>query len=112
MIGFTLYQASLSAVITLLVGSSIAYLLHLYNFKLKNMLFLLTAIPFMLPTVVVATGFNSLLGPNGVVNLLYSAISQSPKPLIVFTGTIWAIVAAHVFYNATIVIRMVKNTLD
>jgi thiamine transport system permease protein len=111
-IGFTLYQASLSAGITLLVGTPIAYLLHLYNFKLKNKLFLLTAIPFMLPTVVVATGFNSLLGPNGVVNLLNSAISQSPKPLIGFMGTIWAIVAAHVFYNATIVIRMVKNTLD
>lgn len=111
-VGFTIFQASLSSILTLLVGIPSAYFLTRYDFKLKNTLFLITAIPFMLPTVVVATGFNALIGPNGVVNIILSSISHSIKPLIPFTGTLWAIVIAHIFYNATIVIRMVKNALE
>jgi thiamine transport system permease protein len=59
----------------------------------------------MLPTVVVAAGFNALLGPRGFLSILL------PHSSINFTGTLAAILLAHVFYNTTIVIRIVGNAL-
>ncbi|MGC1374803.1 MAG: ABC transporter permease subunit, partial [Anaerolineales bacterium] len=111
-LGFTFYQAALSTLLTLLLGLPLAYLFARYDFPGKSALRALTAVPFMLPTVVVAAGFNALLGPRGWVNLFLANTAISP---VVFVGTLGAILAAHVFYNTTIVIRLVGNawgTLD
>ena len=111
-VAFTLLQAGASAGLTLLLGIPAGYLFYRYDFPYKKLLYLATAVPFMLPTVVVASGFNGLLGPSGVFNWLYKLASGQPQPLFAFTGTLWAIFAAHVFYNATIVIRMVRGSLE
>jgi len=115
---FTFYQAILSTLLTLLVGLPSAYLFARYDFRGKSLLRALTAVPFMLPTVVVAAGFNALLGPRGWINIgftdllsffHYPLIPSSPIP---FIGTLGAILLAHVFYNTTIVIRIVGNALS
>src|SRR5512141_530638 len=62
---FTTYQAVLSVLLTLALGLPAAFLFGRYLFRGKSFLRLLTAIPFMLPTVVVAAGFNAFLGPRG-----------------------------------------------
>ena len=103
---FTFYQAALSTLLTLLLGLPAAYLFARYNFPGKSILRALTAIPFMLPTVVVAAGFSALLGPRGLVHSLF------PESNFQFIGTLTAILIAHVFYNTTIVIRMVTNVLS
>src|SRR5687768_17359305 len=99
-LGFTFYQATLSTLLTLLLGLPSAYLFARYEFRGKSLLRALTAVPFMLPTVVVAAGFNALLGPSGLI------------PSFNFIGTLTAILIAHVFYNTTIIIRVVENTLS
>ena len=66
---FHFYQATLSTLLTLLLGLPSAYLFARYDFRGKSLLRALTAVPFMLPTVVVAAGFNALLGPRGWLNL-------------------------------------------
>src|SRR5581483_6847475 len=115
---FTFYQAILSTLLTLLIGLPSAYLFAHFEFRGKSLLRALTAVPFMLPTVVVAAGFNALLGPRGWVNLglanLFARLhhSLSPSPFIPFIGTLGAILLAHVFYNTTIVIRIVGNALS
>ena len=103
---FTFYQATLSLLLTLLLGLPSAYLFARYDFRGKPLLRALTAVPFMLPTVVVAAGFSALLGPRG---LIHTILTLSSLP---FTGTLWAILIAHVFYNTTIVIRLVGNALS
>ena len=108
---FTLYQAFLSTLLTLLIGLPAAYLIARFDFRGKSLLRLLTAIPFMLPTVVVAAGFNALLGPRGWINLGLMRLFGLDSPPIVFVFTLWAILLAHVFYNTTIVIRVVGNAL-
>ncbi len=105
-LGFTFTQALASTLLTLLFGLPLAFLFTRYDFPLKPLLRMLTAIPFMLPTVVVAAGFNALLGPHGWLNLL---LAESGLPAIAFIGTFGAILTAHVFYNATIVIRLVGD---
>lgn len=108
-LGFTFYQAFASTLITLAFGLPLAFLFARYDFPLKPFLRTLTAIPFMLPTVVVAAGFNALLGPRGWLNLLLAEVGL---PTIAFIGTFGAILTAHIFYNTTIVIRLVGDALS
>ncbi len=103
---FTFYQAILSTVLTLLLGLPSAFLFARYDFRGKSLLRALTAVPFMLPTVVVAAGFNALLGPRGLIHTLFPLSSFN------FVGTLTAILIAHVFYNTTIIIRVVGNALS
>ena len=99
-LSFTFYQATLSTLLTILLGLPSAYLFARFEFRGKSLLRALTAVPFMLPTVVVAAGFNALLGPRGLI------------PSFNFIGTLTAILIAHIFYNTTIIIRVVENALS
>lgn len=108
-IGFTVWQALLSTSLTLLIGLPGAYLFARFRFPGKPVLRALTAVPFVLPTVVVAAAFNALLGPGGWVNsILVQSLGLSAPP-IRFVNTFGAILTAHVFYNTTIVLRMVGD---
>jgi thiamine transport system permease protein len=106
-LGFTLYQAIISTLLTLGVGLPAAYLFAHFSFRGKEILRALTTVPFILPTVVVAAAFNALLGPRGWLNLGLMGLLHLDQPPIPFLYSFWAILVAHVFYNTTIVIRMV-----
>lgn len=108
---FTFYQAFLSTLLTLALGLPVAFLFTRYEFRLKAFLRTLIAIPFMLPTVVVAAGFTALLGPRGWLNLGLMRLFGLANPPILFAGTLGAILLAHIFYNTTIVVRIVGNAL-
>ena len=103
---FTFYQAILSTLLTLGLGLPSAILFTRYNFYGKSLLRALTAVPFMLPTVVVAAGFNALLGPRGLIHNVFPLSSFS------FLGTLPAILVAHIFYNTTIIIRVVGSAVS
>lgn len=109
---FTFYQAILSTLLTLLIGLPSAFLFARFDFPGKSLLRALTAVPFMLPTVVVAAGFSALLGPRGWINLTLMNSFGLSVPPIQFVGTLGAILLAHVFYNTTIVARVVGNMLS
>ena len=69
-LSFTFYQAALSTLLTLLAGlpgGLPVRPLHLPG--ARRCCAPLTTVPFILPTVVVAAGFNALLGPRGWVNV-------------------------------------------
>lgn len=103
---FTFGQAAASTALTLLVGLPGAYLVARYRFAGKALFRALTAVPFVLPTLVVAASFDALLGARGWVNAALEAIGLPP---LRFTRTLGAILAAHVFYNTTIVLRLVGD---
>ena len=106
---FTIWQALLSTLLTLLLGLPGAFLLARYQFRGKSLILSLTSIPFVMPTLVVAAGFNALLGPQGWVNLVLTNLFHLPAPPIVFQNSFAAILIAHVFYNVSIVLRMVGD---
>ncbi len=101
-LSFTFYQAALSTALTFILGFPSAILFSRFNFRGKSLLRALTAMPFMLPTVVVASSFNALFGDHG----LFSS-SLIPHP-----SSFSLILSVHVFYNTTIVIRIVGNALS
>ena len=106
---FTVWQAALSTLLTLLIGLPVAYVFNRYKFTGKRALRLLVTLPFILPTVVVAAGYNALMGPRGWLNLVLMNIFQLDSPPIVLLNTVGAILLAHVFYNTSVVVRVVGS---
>ncbi|MEP7360441.1 MAG: iron ABC transporter permease [Chloroflexota bacterium] len=91
---FTFWQAVVSTVLTLAIGLPGAYVLARFDFPGRRLLNSLALVPFVLPTVVVGTAFLALIGPYGALGVRLD-------------HTIWAILAAHVFYNSAVVLRVV-----
>lgn len=106
-IWFTAWQAAASTVLTLAAGLPGAYVYARYRFFGKRLLYALTAVPFVLPSVVVASGFKALLGPRGVLNTWAMGAFHMEAPPIRIEHTIWFILLAHVFYNHAVVVRIV-----
>ena len=107
--GFTLLQASLSTLLTLAVGLPGAYLLARFEFRGRSLIQALTAVPFVMPTLVVGAAFHALLGPRGWANLALMDLFHLSEPPIQIIHTLGAILLAHVFYNTSIVLRLVGD---
>ncbi len=104
---FTFYQAILSTLLTFALGIPSAILFARFKFKGKAFLRALTAVPFMLPAVVVAAAFNAVFSQRGFFSILsqpFNLPTFQPSPFTL-------ILAAHVFYNTSIVIRIAGNAL-
>ncbi|MFM8424429.1 MAG: ABC transporter permease, partial [Chloroflexota bacterium] len=102
---FTFYQAILSTLLTFVLGLPAAILFSKFDFRGKSLLRALTAVPFMLPTVVVAAAFNSIFSPRGLFSFFFPSFIIQPSPFIL-------ILIAHTFYNTSIVIRIVGNAIS
>ncbi|MHB8807985.1 MAG: ABC transporter permease [Anaerolineaceae bacterium] len=104
---FTVYQAGLSVILTVLVGFPIAYVFSHFEFKGKGFFRTVVTLPFILPTVVVAAAFNSLLGSNGWINLLMMRFFNLESPPIQIMNSLGIILLAHIFYNTSVFVRVV-----
>src|SRR4051812_9313294 len=92
---FTVWQATLSTVLTLAVGIPGAYVLARCEFPGRRLVRALVTVPFVLPTVVVGSAFVALLGDGG------------PLASLGLDQTLGAILIAHVFFNYSVVVRTV-----
>lgn len=106
---FTFFQAGLSTILTMLLGLPAAWVFARFTFPGKKLLRVLATLPFILPTVVVAAGFNAFLGPRGLVNAALMRWFDLSAPPVQFMNTLGAILVAHVFYNVSVVIRVVGS---
>jgi thiamine transport system permease protein len=92
---FTVWQATLSTVLTVLVALPGAYVLSRYDFRGRSLVRALVTVPFVLPTVVVGSAFASLFAAGG------------PLGGLDLDESLGAIVIAHVFFNYAVVVRIV-----
>lgn len=106
-IWFTIWQATLSTVLTLAAGLPAAYLFARYEFPGKSLLRALVTVPFVMPTVVVASAFMALFGPTGPANRLLMNLIGLDQPPLQLEQTLAVILLAHIFYNLAVVIRLV-----
>ncbi len=90
---FTTWQAAASTVLTLGAGLPLAWAVGRFSFRGRALVRALALVPFVLPTVVVATAFLALL-PDSV---------ERGVP---------AILAAHVFFNVAVVTRIVGSAWE
>jgi len=98
---FTVWQAAASTVLTLLVGLPVAHLLARHRFRGRRLLRSLTTVPFVLPTVVVAGAFTAVFDRFGL-----------DEGTLRMRHTVWALLAAHVFFNVAIVVRTVGTAWE
>jgi len=93
---FTVWQATVSTLPTVVVALPGAHLLARRRFRGRALFRAATTVPFVLPTVVVGGAFLALFDRLGLVDGPFRA-----------TRTVWAILAAHVFFNVAVVLRTV-----
>ena len=104
---FTLWQAVVSTVLTLLVAIPGAYALSRQEFPGRRALQAAVTVPFVLPTVVVGSAFLALLGPRSPINAALVAVLGEGAPTLDLRRTVTAILLAHVFFNYAVVVRTV-----
>ncbi|MCB0921308.1 MAG: iron ABC transporter permease [Actinobacteria bacterium] len=97
-LAFTVLQAALSTVATLVVAIPAAVVIAGYRFPGRGLLRALVLVPFVMPTVVVAAAFLAIIGPTGFLGVDLS-------------GSVWGLVLAHMFLNLAVVIRVLGAAL-
>jgi len=107
LLGASALQALLSTLLTLAVGLPAAYAFARYDFPGKTLLRTLLSIPFVLPTVVVASAFVVLIGPAGILERAAALLTGNPRIHVSLLRTLGAVLMAHVFYNVSIIVRIV-----
>ncbi|ABX06081.1 MAG TPA: iron ABC transporter permease [Herpetosiphon sp.] len=105
-VAWSAWQATLSTMLTLLLGVPTAYILAHYRFPGRALLRSLIAVPFVLPTVVVALAFRALLGERGLINRWLVAWLELAQPPLELEQSLGMILIAHVFFNLTVVVRL------
>ena len=103
---FTLWQAAISTIVTVVVAIPGAYLLYRRAFPGQQIVNSLITVPFVLPSIVVAVGFTVFRG----VHEFYQGLG-----LTFLADPIYWIIAAHVFVNYSIAVKTIGGvwaTLD
>ncbi|WP_435359960.1 ABC transporter permease [Haloarchaeobius sp. DFWS5] len=103
--GFTAWQALLSTTASVAIGLPGAYVLARFEFPGRDTLRSLTILPFVLPGIMVASGFYAAFGRNGFVNWLVGLVGAGPFNLLE-TNPLFVVILAHAFYNAPLVTRI------
>lgn len=105
---FTIFQAALSTILTILLALPGAYVFSRYHFPGKSWLMSLATLAFVLPTVVTAAAFSSLIGPRGLLNTILMQWFRLDAPPIQAEGTLAIILIVHVFYNYALALRIIS----
>jgi thiamine transport system permease protein len=107
--GFTVLESFLSAAAALLAGIPLGFAATRGPLIFRRPLSTLFALPFALPSILVAIGFAGFFGVSGTLNGILSALGA--KAPFVFYG-LPGILLAHAFYNFPIVGRLVADALS
>lgn len=108
-LAFTFGQALLSTALTLVFALPSAYVFTRYQFPGKSLLMALATLPFVLPTVVVASAFLALIGPRGLLNQALMSLLTLPESPIQLDRTLTLILIVHVFYNYAVALRIIAG---
>jgi len=102
---FTVWQASLSALISAALAIPTARALFRRRFPGRALLIRLLAAPFVLPVVVAVLGILSIFGRQGPLNAALVAVGLPPVSIFGLHG----VVLAHVFFNLPLATRMLLH---
>ena len=117
---FTILEASISTLFTLLIGLPVAWYLGRYKWKNIRVIRALISVPFVTPSIVVAMGFLMLIDPGGLLDSIGIDLRLETGfigDLANYTGWInpghfIALIAAHVWFNLSLVMRFIEPTLS
>mgnify|MGYP003673690309 FL=1 len=100
---FTLWQAALSAGISVLLAVPVARALARRRFIGRGMVILLLGAPFILPVIVAVLGLIAVFGRSGIVNTALGWIGVETVSIYGWQG----VILAHVFFNMPLATRLI-----
>lgn len=104
---YTLIQAFLSALFSLLLAlPAAAFFVH-FNFPFKGTILSLTTLSFLLPPILVVLGFVIFWGNSGTVNRAAMVLFSLDEPPFKILYSFKAIILAHLFYNIPLALRFI-----
>ena len=109
---FTFKQAFFSSLFSVIPALAGAYFLSHYDFKFKKIIRAVTAVPFVLPPILVVLGFVLLFGNNGIINRMLMKLLSLEKPPLHVLYSFRAIILAHVFFNFPLAVRLISSAWE
>jgi len=107
---FSIRQAAVSTLFSVILGLPGAYFIGRHQFPGRNVLRSVSTIPFVLPSILAVLGFILIFGNSGMVNSLRQFFSGTADGHWKILYTFKAIILAHVFYNFPLTIRIVGDS--
>ncbi|MFA7396500.1 MAG: iron ABC transporter permease [Sphaerochaetaceae bacterium] len=108
-IRFSLLQAFVSTIVSLLIAFPGAYLLANYRFRGKGFVKAICTLPFVLPSILVVLGFVIFYGNSGILNTLLMDLFTLDTPPLQILYSFKAIILAHAFYNFPIALSLIST---
>ena len=106
---FSIYQAILSAFLSIIFGLPGAWLITHYNFPGKYIFRLLTYLPFIMPSILVVLAMVLFFGNNGWINRALMSLLGTEEPPVHFLYSLHGILIAHVFYNFPLAMKIIAD---
>ncbi len=107
-LGFTVWQALLSTLLSLLLAIPLARALHYHATpRVRRLLLTLSLLAFAMPTLVLITGLILLLGRHGLLTGLLASVTDAGWTLYGLPG----ILLAHVYLNLPLAVRILSHSL-
>lgn len=100
LLGVTLLQGIVGTAVSVVLGIPGAYVLYRCSFRGQTLVRGFMTMPFVLPSVVVGVAFRALFATSG------------PLGFLGLDGTFWAVIAALVFFNYSVVLRTVGSVWE
>jgi thiamine transport system permease protein len=105
---FTIYQAVMTTIVCVVIGTIFGYILARSNIYFNKTLSAAIIVPFLMPPISMIIGFVVLFGSNG---LIVQILGLSQPLFSVFRNPL-AIIMAHSLYNIPLVTRLVCNSFQ
>lgn len=103
---FTFFQAAGSTLVALIIGLPTAFFCGRRRFFGKRVLLSLSAVPFCVPSLIIALGYVTFLGMNGGLNKFLMVVFGLQKPPVQILYSFAGLLIAQGFYNFPLVMKM------
>jgi len=100
---FTIWQAALSALISVTLAVPVARALARRSFRGRSALISIMGAPFILPVIVAILGLLAVFGGRGAINLILGPFGVPQLDIYGAHG----VILAHVFFNLPLAVRLI-----
>ena len=111
LLGFTVLQAGLSALLSVILALPFCLFFSRYSFPMRRALLTMSDAAFALPAVLAALGFVIWYGNNGILNNILAALTNGKANLKILYS-FKAIILAHVYLNFPVALSLITGALS
>ena len=111
LLGFTVLEASLSALLSVILALPFCIFFSRYSFPMRRALLTVSDAAFALPAILAALGFVIWYGNNGILNNIMGALTKGKANLKILYS-FKAIILAHVYLNFPVALSLITGALS